>query len=139
MYSDYTKARRIPSANLLVSQFQRESETWKRTLEFLTEEDVNLKVRLSEILKSMDQRDDSLLERFEHFHNRLLKENETIGFLRLEVIQAEKQLIQNFSVDVDWLKDIQNKQMKLRKDMEKAELEFHKLKFDFNNYISEIL
>ena len=139
MYSDYTKARRIPKANLLVSQFQSENETWKRTLEFLTGEDVNLEVLLSEILKNMGQPDDSLLERIEHFHNRLLKENETRGFLRLEVTEVEKQLSQDFSDDTDWLKEIQNRQKKLRKDMETAELQFHKLKFDFNNNISEIL
>ncbi|MEO8853426.1 MAG: hypothetical protein ABI359_06585, partial [Ginsengibacter sp.] len=94
MHSEPIKDGLIPRANLLVSQFRSENETWNRTLESLTDEDVNLKMRLSEILKNMDQRDDRLLEPIEHFHNRLLKINETIAFLRLEVNKIEKQLLQ---------------------------------------------
>ncbi len=138
MHSDST-IRHIPKANLLVSQFRSENETWNRTLESLTEEDVNLKMRLSEILKNMDECDDSLLETIENFHNRLLRENETLGFLRSEVTKIEKQLIQNFSINADWLKEIQYRQRILRKDMETAELEFHNLKSDLNNFIGEIL
>src|SRR5665213_1644180 len=106
MYSEPTKDGLIPNANLLISQFRSEKETWNRTLESLTEEDVNLKMRLSEILQNMDQRDDRLLDRIEHFHNRLLRINEAITFLRLEVNKIEKQLLQKLVIKTELLSDM---------------------------------
>ena len=138
MHSEPTKDGLTPKANLLVSQFRSENETWNRTLESLTEEDVNLKMRLSEILKNMDQRDDKLLEPIEHFHNRLLKINETIAFLRLEVNKIQKQLLQKFAINTDFFSETRHTQKKIRKDMEMVEFEFHILKFDLNNFIGEI-
>lgn len=139
MHSEFTKDGLMPKAHLLVSQFRSENETWNRTLESLTEEDVNLKMRLSEILKNMDKRDDGLLERIELFHNRLLKINESIVFLRSEVSKIEKQLFQDFSVNTEFFSEIRQTQKKLRKDMETVEFDFHNLKFDLNNFIGEIL
>jgi predicted RNase H-like nuclease (RuvC/YqgF family) len=138
MHSEYRKDGLIPKANLLVSQFRSENETWNRTLESLTEEDVNLKMRLSEILKNMD-RDDGLLERIEHFHNRLLKINESIAFLRSEVSKIEKQLFQDFFINTEFFSELRHCQKKIRKDMEIVEFDFHILKFDLNNFIGEIL
>ena len=138
MQSEPTKDRLIPKANLLVSQFLSENETWNRTLECLTEEDLNLKKRLSEILKNMDQRDDTLLERIEHFHNRLLKINETISFLCQEVNKSEKQLMQELNINTEFPSERRHLQKKIRKEMEMIEFEFHTLKFDLNNFIDEI-
>lgn len=138
MYSEPTKDGLIPKAHLLISQFRSENETWNRTLESLTEEDVNLKMRLSEILQNMDKRDDRLLDRIEHFHNRLLKINETIKFLRVEVNKIEKQLLPKFAIKTELLSDMGYRQKKIRKDMEMVEFEFHVLKFDLNNFIGEI-
>jgi hypothetical protein len=139
MHSEFTKDGLNSKAHLLVSQFRSENETWNRTLESVTEEDVNLKIRLSEILKNMDQRDDILLERIEHFHNRLLKINESIVCLRSEVSKIEKQLFQDFSINTEFFSEIRQTQKKLRKDMEIVEFDFHNLKFDLNNFIGEIL
>ena len=138
MYSEPTKDGLIPKTNLLISQFRSENETWNRTLESLTEEDVNLKMRLSEILQNMDKRDDRLLDRIEHFHNRLLKINEIIKFLRVEVNKIEKQLLPKFVIKTELISDMGHKQKKIRKDMEMVEFEFHVLKFDLNNFIGEI-
>lgn len=139
MHSEFRKDGLIPKANLLASQFRSENETWKRSLESLTEEDVNLKMRLSEILKNMDQRDDGLLEKIEHFHNRLLKINETIGFLWSDVGKIEKQLFQDLFINTEFFSEIRQTQKKLRKEMEIVEFDFHILKFDLNNFIGEIL
>ena len=138
MHSEPAKDRLIPKANLLVSQFLSENETWKRTLESLTEEDLNLKKRLSEILKNMDQCDDKLLESIEGFHNRLLKINETIAFLYQEVNKSEKQLLLELNIDTEFHSERRHLQKKIRKDMETIEFEFHTLKSDLNNFIDEI-
>ena len=139
MQPESTRDRFNPKGNLLFVQFRSEKETWGRTLDSLIEEDVNLKMRLSEILKNMNQRDDELLERIEHFHNRLLSVIETIGFLRLEVTKIEKELYQVYSLNIGNLSELWQKQMKLRKEMERAEYDFHVLKFNLNNFIADVL
>ena len=139
MDSNYKRTQLTSKANLLANQLLLENATWKRTLEFIIEEDVNFKIRLSEILKNIYQPDDITLEKIEHLYNRLLKGNEALALIRGEVSDIERQLGRDFCEQPDRLKGIQEKQKELRKNMETAELEFHKLKFDFSNYISEIL
>ncbi len=126
-------------ANLIVNQFRRENETWQRTLEFLIDEDIILKGRISDILKNMNQTDEGILKRMEHFHNRLLKENDSVRLLRTEVADMEKHLNQNYFVEADSLNNMKNHQRDLRKDLETAESEFQKLKSEFNSYIDKIL
>ncbi|MGN6193869.1 MAG: hypothetical protein ACTHOB_02955 [Ginsengibacter sp.] len=126
------------SKTLLLTQLLEENETWKRALEFLTDEDVKLKTRLSHLLKNLTEPEKNTLDTIEYLYSRLLKENETLGTMRARVSDNEKQLSCNFTGS-DCFELIQDKQNKLRKDMEAAELKFHKLKFDFNKYISELI
>lgn len=126
------------SKTVLLTQLLEENETWKRALEFLTDEDVKLKTRLSELLKNLNQPDEITLDKIEYLYGRLLKENETLGTMRARVSDIEKLLSCNF-INSNYLELIQEKQNKLRKDMEAAELKFHTLKFDFSNCISEII
>jgi len=48
------------NGNTLIKQFRHETETWKRTLGFIEEENIILKNRLSEILATANKYDDSL-------------------------------------------------------------------------------
>jgi hypothetical protein len=57
--------------DLELRQLQYESDTWKRLLGFLEEENIHLKNRLSEILKSGFN--DNLLDELENFHGRFVK------------------------------------------------------------------
>jgi hypothetical protein len=125
--------------NLLINQFRRENESWRRTLIFLIEEDIILKAGISEILKNMNHTDEGVLKKLEHFHGRLLNENDTVRILRTKVSDMEKQLNRDYFFNPDWLTNIKRHQVTLRKEIEKAEMEFQRLKFDFNDYIDGIL
>ncbi|MEO8961009.1 MAG: hypothetical protein ABI325_03955 [Ginsengibacter sp.] len=125
--------------DLLFSQFHRENESVRRTLAFLIEEDIILKAGISEVLKNMNPTDEGILKRLEHFHNRLLKENDTVRTLRAEVADMDKQLDRNFCIDKDLSNSIRPQQQLFRKKIKIVELEFLKLKFDFNEYVEEIL
>ncbi len=139
MHPETTMPISNPTTNLLISQFLRENESWKRTLGFLIEEDIILKAGISDILKNMTKTDEGILKRLEQFHNRLIKENDTVRLLRSGVADMEKELNRDFYFDTDITNSISRVQRILRKQMETVELEFLKLKFDFNEYIDGIL
>lgn len=124
----------------LIDQFKHEHETWKRILGFLVEENINLKNRLSAILQNTEENGDlSFVERIEYFQNQFLKEDEIIGLLKLELNDQENLLERSMYEDHRMLKEVQHKQKKLRTDVEYAEQRFNKLKFEFNNYLGDVL
>jgi hypothetical protein len=131
----------IPRSNIgsMIIQFQHENDTWRRILGFITDENINLKKRLSEILKTLNDNDSSVLDRIEYFHNCLLKDDEIIRFLYREVADQGKLLIREIYEDGELVKEVRKKQKKLRKNLEIAEQQFNKLKFEFNSYLGEIL
>ena len=63
-----------------------------------------------------------------------------IAILRYD-IALQNDLIEdsNTPVDTDVSSKIILKQNKLREDMQRMEKEFNRLKFDFNNYLSDVL
>jgi len=134
---------KIPIANsklnLLVSQFRRENQSWMRTIEFLIEEDIILKAGISEVLKNMSQTDEATLKRLEHFHNRLIKQNDNVRLLRTGVADIGKKINLDSFFESDLINSITRIQAILRKQIETVELELLKLKFDFNDYIGGIL
>ena len=125
--------------NLLISQFRRENQSWLRTLEFLMEEDIILKAGISEVLKNMNQTDAGILKRLEYFHNRLIKQNDNVRLLRVGVGDMGKKINLDNYFDTALINNITHIQGILRKQMETVELELLKLKFDFNNYMGELL
>jgi hypothetical protein len=127
------------NADSLVDQFRHENDTWKRVLSFLTEENVILKNRLSEILQSKEECNNEFLEQVEYFQNYFLKQDEIIGFLRMEVSEQTVSLIEELLNNKEELKQVQKKQKQLREELENAERNFNKLKFEFNNYLSQTL
>lgn len=139
VYLETTIPKMNAKINLLISQFRRENESWRRTLAFLIEEDIMLKAGISDILKNMTQTDEDILKRLEQFHNLLMKENDTVRVLRTGVADMEKKLNRDFHYDTDLTNNHIRVQRRLRKQIETVELEFLKLKFEFNEYIDGIL
>jgi hypothetical protein len=121
----------------VLHQFRHENEAWGRVIRFLTDEYIILKNRLSEILQIMDVNDKALLERIEYFQNHFLKEDEIIGYLRMEIRDLNKLLAQDSVENSDPFKEIKKKQKKLRVELEKTEQTFTKFKYEFNNYVSD--
>lgn len=123
----------------IISQLHHENETWKRVLEFITDENIHLKNRLSDILRDFNEQDHRLLEKIELFHNRLLHADDITRKLRKEVADKEIILEKHPFINLESLKDFQKKQQKLMKDLHSAETEFNDLKYEFNSYLGEIL
>jgi hypothetical protein len=121
---------------LNLKQLQYESDTWKRLLEFMMEENVYLKNRLSEIL--MDNFAESLLADAENFLNRFIKEDDIIALLRHEVAELDKLLTRDVAKDGLQKKETLKKTGRLRNNISVAEQQFKKLKIDFNTYVSAI-
>jgi hypothetical protein len=119
----------------VVQQMEREAESWKRLLEFLQEESVHLKIRIAEIA-SQDM-DKELLAEAENFQNRFMQQEEIIALARRDVAAFER-LAGGYATDSSD-KKISHAQKKLRKDIGMLEQAFHKLKFEFNQYLAEKL
>lgn len=115
----------------LEQQMFHELDTWHRTLNYIQQENIHLKNRLSEIIKN--GMDDTLLEQVEYFQSQFLNKDAIIILLRQDIAQ-ERGLDGNLPDKKNW-----KKHDKLRKDMGMMESEFSKLKFDFNNYLSQSL
>lgn len=120
---------------LKLKQLQYETETWKRLIGFMRDENVHLKNRLSEILKN--NFDNSLLEEVENFHSDFVKEDERIGSLKNEVVELDKLLVREIFEDGAIIKKVNSKLKRLRNNIKNTEAQFTKLKMDFNNYLSE--
>lgn len=115
-------------------QFQYETDTWKRSLSFIRDENIHLKNRLTEILKNgFDKRS---LENLEYFQTRFIKEDERVGLIRDDVAAIDK-IIQDHLLDDDGqvVKETDDKLETLRNNVLHAEKQFNQLKLEFTNYM----
>lgn len=115
-------------------QIRYETDTWKRLLNFMIDENVRLKNRISEILD--DKFNKQMLEQIEIFHSNFLKEDELIGLLRNDVAELEK-LLHKEVYEEEVIIEIEKKIRKLRNNITTADRQFSNLKLEFNNYLFE--
>lgn len=118
-----------------VIQFQYESDTWKRLLAFMMDENIHLKQRLSQVIHQ--QTDKSFLADAEDFQTRFLKEDHHIGLLRNEVADFDKILVHEVFEDGLIFKQLLRRGKRIRENLRNAEEQFNKLKREFNNYLLE--
>jgi hypothetical protein len=120
---------------LKLKQLKYESDTWKRMLAFMMDENIHLKNRLSEILK--DRFDKTALVELELFQTEFIKEDEMISYLRNELVEFDKLLVREIFEDGKISKQIALKLKNLRHNVKNAEKQFNRVKTTFNNYLSE--
>ena len=120
---------------LKLKQFWLETDTWKRLIAFIIDENIQLKNRIAEVLK--DGVDAPLLEEVEKFHNKSLEGDLFIGLLRNDVADLEKLLAKDILSDEKLLRQVETRISKLRNNMVIAEKQFSKLKLEFHTYFSE--
>jgi len=120
---------------LKLKQLQYETDTWKRALAFMMDENIYLKNRLSEILS--DRFNKALLDEVELFQNKFLKEDELIGLLRNDITEMERILAREIFEDGRMIDEIDRKLKKVRNNITIAEKQFAKLKSAFNSYLRE--
>ncbi|HVW99166.1 MAG TPA: hypothetical protein VHA52_01820 [Candidatus Babeliaceae bacterium] len=123
---------------IIVNQFLHETETWKRTLGFIEEENVILKNRLSEMLKYIDTDDTILIEKLEVFQDLFVSEDESIHQLKKQINEEDKLLLRDTYEDGDLFRRLLKKQKKLRKQFEAIDKRFNRIRNDFNQYLSEV-
>jgi hypothetical protein len=122
--------------NTKIRHLKHELETWLRTLDYIQQENVSLKNCLADII--INDIEPEMLEEVEYFQNQFLNKDTIISLLRYDIAEqnrlaeAGEAMNGNFTMLV-------KKHDKLREDMEKTEKEFNKLKFQFNNYLSDNL
>lgn len=120
---------------LKLKQLRYESDTWKRTLGFLIDENIHLKNRLSEILKEQFNR--KLLDEVEIFQNKFIYEDELICLLRNDVAEIDKLLNREIVENGKLATQIDKNLQRIRNNILNAEKEFSRLKLEFNGYLSE--
>ncbi len=121
--------------NKKILQYRHESDTWKRYLQFIQQENNHLKNRLSQVLQA--DTDHEFLERAEYFQNKFITEDDTVNMLRQDIHELDQLLSKELQEESSVIKDIQKKLKKMNKDMDIVEKQFSKLKSDFNLYLTE--
>jgi len=125
-------------SNLKVRQFKHESETWKRNLEFMMQENAHLKNRLSEVLDTISN-DEDILNAAEEYQNHFIREDESFHLLRRDIAELDHLLNREIYEDGMLKKEVVYKKKKLSKEIETSIKEFNKMKFDFNSYLEDVL
>lgn len=123
--------------NKKFTQFRHESDTWKRYLQFIQQENNHLKTRLSQVLQH--DTDEQFLERAEYFQSKFIAEDDTVNMLRQDIHELDNMLTKEIPEDANTVKELQKRLKKMHKDMEIVERQFNKLKSDFNLYLTESL
>jgi hypothetical protein len=127
----------VMTHNKKFTQFRHESDTWKRYLQFIQQENNHLKTRLSQVLQH--DTDEQFLERAEYFQSKFIAEDDTVNMLRQDIHELDNMLSKDIPEDANTVKELQKKLKKMHKDMEIVERQFSKLKSDFNLYLTESL
>lgn len=129
----YSKCDDMPA--LKIKQFQYESDTCKKLLCFIMDENIRLKNSVSEILKNGF--DENLLDEIEVFYNRFIKEDELIELLRNDVAELDKLLLREIFENGKIIKEIDKKIKKLACNIKNTEEQFAKLRSEFNSFLLE--
>ena len=124
----------IPERGL--KQFQSEIETWKRLLQSRIEENVLLKIRLSDILKN--NYDQNWLEEIEVFQSQFIGQDEIMSLLRKDIANLYDLFTNDLSAKEQIRKTIERTMMKLHNDMTTSANNFNHLKLAFNNFENQI-
>jgi hypothetical protein len=129
----------MTSAEAKIKQLQHQSETWKRDLGFVVEENIALKNRLAEIIAG-DQITPEFLERIEAYQNEFISKDEALRLIFSEIKEWDKFLVKERYLDGS---EANGRLIIMQKSLSRAieffMNEFNRLKFDFNNYLSETL
>jgi len=106
----------------------QESINWLKILNRLQEENINLKMRFSNYIKS--GKDGVYLEKLESIHNNLLNKDAMLSILRHEIIDLNEKINKELKKNNYTNIRLDKRQKKLREDMKSLEEEFERLKQD---------
>lgn len=116
-----------------IRQLEYESDTWKRQLAFMTDENVHLKERLTETLK--DKQQGPTLEEAEIFLNQFIEQDSVITILRNNVAEFDRLLKRERFEDGLLINAVVAKHTHLEEDLLIARKKFEDMKIRFNRHI----
>lgn len=111
-----------------------EAESWARLLQFCREELVHFKNRLAAVVA--DSEEDLLLVA-ESFQEEFLAQDKVFGYLSDELKRQSKLLQKDLYVDGELFTEVTRSQIKLRREIKKAEALFAGLKNRYALYLNE--
>jgi hypothetical protein len=121
--------------NARAQQYGHEVDTWLRTLAYLQQENIYLKNRVADLLRY--DINDAFLEDMEYFHTKFIDKDAVLSLMRHDVSELADKLDKRNGPHGP--KALLLKEEQLRRDMEKMEAEFSRLKTDFNKYVFDVL
>src|SRR5678816_1798197 len=129
------KSFSMTRAEVKIRQLEHQSETWKRDLEFIKEENIALKNRVGEIISNIQVTSD-FLERIEAYQDDFIAKDQALRLILWELKKWDKLLAAEQYADGEKTDgNLIALQKKLSNKIESFMNEFTKLKFDFNNYM----
>jgi hypothetical protein len=116
---------------LLPIEQANQTEKWKRLLDRLQQKNVVQKCHLAEILKQFRGEDDFVLLA-EHYHNRLLQQDEALRLMRNDVAALEDLAIKNEC------EKIHNHKKKLEREMKAFRVNFKRISSEFTIFLLSV-
>ena len=115
------------------SHFQNESELWKRSLEYIRQENSYLKNQLADIV--IQDISTEFLYKAEEFQNRFIIKDEMIETVQRNIYEFNNWIYDHLRQDNKDNDKYFMIQKKLRNEIEQLEQRFINLKFEFPNYL----
>ncbi len=122
--------------NKYINQLAFEVESWKRIFDFMENETVFMKGRMSQILRELSDTD--LLNHIEVFQNQFLTQDKVIRIFRNDIDKQSQSLLTD-EISPSVILEKLNRQKKLRKEISLADKEFDRLKMNFYEFFCENL
>ena len=120
-----------------IRQFQRESDSWKQRVEKLLYQNYYLKNQLTERLDEGNT-GRAFLEVAEEYLNRFLAQDEIINLIRHDITVYDQLLVKGINVDEALQEIIEQKNEKMRMELQILDKTFHDLKIKFDNFLHNI-
>ena len=118
-----------------VSQYQFESDKWKRLLEFIILENTYCKNRLSDIVKESDNSDSEFLEQAEHYQYYYIQQETLLSLLRSDIYAFDRLLEKEKFFDGRIAKKANEQRKIIYQEIEKLTIEYQKGAKRFNDFL----
>ena len=118
-------------------QFRYEASSWKRVLEFIKQENIQVKNHLAEVVRFSDA-DQFALNDVEFLLNNLLQIEAGVGLILKDVQSFEKLIDKEFYVDGSYMSLIHKRQM-IIKDLKNIETQFKNVQSQADSFLYNTL
>lgn len=119
-------------SDALINQIQFENTLWKKIIFSMMDENVQLKLRLAEILNT--KHDQFFLERAEKFQNCFVELDQGLLILRNHLAGLDKLAMKRDGIE-EAMPLIKSSMFNFRNNMTQTILLFNTQRLDFNNYL----